>query len=93
MSFYGAEIVKTTGVCSLSTFEDDSFAPLRKYTPAADGRLERLPDAITTSDDNFENPAAESSDQRILELPVAEEAVVPIERIHVRVAFTVRATP
>jgi hypothetical protein len=89
---YGADIVKTTGPCSLSVFED-SFEPLRKYTPAAEGRLEILPDAITTSADNFEKPAAELSDQRISELPVVEARVLPIERIHVRVAFTVRARP
>ena len=70
--YYGADIVKTTWACSPSIVEPDWFAPLRKYTPAAAGRLERLPDAITASDDNREKPAAESSDQRILEV-VAEE--------------------
>jgi hypothetical protein len=55
--------------------------------------LERLPDAMTASDDNREKPAAESSDQRILEFVVEEVRRDPIERIQVRVALTVRATP
>jgi hypothetical protein len=91
--YYGADIVKTTWACSPSIVEPDSFAALRKYTPAAAGWLERLPDAITASDDNRENPAAESSDQRILEFVAEEVRVDPIERIQVRVALTVRATP
>jgi hypothetical protein len=93
VGYYGADIVKTTGPCSPSIFEPDSFAPLRKYTPAAAGWLERLPDAITASDDNLEKPAAESSDQRILEAAAEEVRADPIERIQVRVALTVRATP
>jgi hypothetical protein len=61
---------------------------------AAVGWVEIAPDAtLTWADVNLENPEPGSSDQRIGELRVADEASAPSESTHACVALTLTESP